>query len=197
MVPCRSAPPSALAGRVAKQKVGFVGGMEIPLIKKFEVGFRAGVQATNPEAAVLVQYTGSFDNVSHGKQVAQDLLAKGCEVLFHAAGADGNGVIQAVREARAAGKDVYVIGVDSDQSHLAPEAMLTSMVKRVDLAVWEAVKALRAGHFTGGDVVMGLKEGGVAYAPVRLEFAGKEAALAQVEALKARIIAGELAVPAR
>jgi basic membrane protein A len=186
----------ALAGLVAKEKVGFVGGMELPLIKKFEAGFRAGVQATNPKAVVLVQYTGSFDNVAQGKQVAQDLVAKGAEVIFHAAGSDGIGVIQAVKEAHAQGKSVLAIGCDSDQAHLAPEAVLTSMVKRVDLAVWQAAHDLGAGRFTAGDVVLGLKEGGVALAPVTVDFAGKAEALAQVQALGARISAGELKVPA-
>jgi basic membrane protein A len=186
----------ALAGLVAKDKVGFVGGMEIPLIKKFEAGFRAGVKTTNPKATVLVQYTGSFDNVAAGKQVAADLVAKGCEVIFHAAGSDGNGVIQAVKEARAAGSGVYVIGVDSDQSHLAPDAVLTSMVKRVDLAVWQAIKDLSAGSFSPGDLRMGLKEGGVAMAEVRVEFPDKAVALEKVKALGAKISAGELKVPA-
>jgi basic membrane protein A len=185
----------ALAGLVAKEKLGFVGGMEIPLIKKFEAGYRAGVQTTNPKAQVLVQYTGSFDNVAAGKQAAQDLIAKGCEVIFHAAGSDGNGAIQAVKEARAAGKAVYAIGVDSDQSHLAPDAVLTSMVKRVDLAVYQATADLKAGSFSAGDLVMGLKEGGVSYAPVRVELVDKAALLAKVEALKAKIIAGEVKVP--
>jgi basic membrane protein A len=186
----------ALAGLVAKEKVGFVGGMEIPLIKKFEAGFRAGVLATNPKASVLLQYTGSFDNVSAGKQVAADLIAKGCEVVFHAAGSDGNGVIQAVKEARAAGSSVYVIGVDSDQSHLAPDAVLTSMVKRVDLAVWQAISDLSASRFTPGDVKMGLKEGGVAMADVKVDFPGKAEALEKVNALAAKVVAGELKVPA-
>lgn len=185
----------ALAGLVAKEKVGFVGGMEIPLIKKFEAGFRAGVMTTNPKAQVMVQYTGSFDNVAHGKQAAQDLVAKGCEVVFHAAGSDGNGVIQAIKEARAAGSKVFVIGVDSDQSHIAPEAVLTSMVKRVDLAVWQAVSDLKAGKFTAGDFTMGLQEGGVTYAPVRVELADKEALLAKVEALRGKVVAGEVKVP--
>lgn len=185
----------ALAGLVAKEKVGFVGGMEIPLIKKFEVGFRAGVKTTNPKADVLLQYTGSFDNVAHGKQAAQDLVAKGCEVVFHAAGSDGNGVIQAVKEVRAAGKNVFVIGVDSDQSHLAPDAMLTSMVKRVDLAVWLSVNDLKAGTFAAGDSAMGLKEGGVTYAPVRVALANREAMLEKVEALRARVVSGEVKVP--
>ncbi len=185
----------ALAGLVAKDKVGFVGGMEIPLIKKFEAGFRAGVMTTNPRAQVMVQYTGSFDNVARGKQAAQDLVAKGCEVVFHAAGSDGNGVIQAIKEARAAGAKVFVIGVDSDQSHVAPDAVLTSMVKRVDLAVWQAISDLKAGSFTAGDVTMGLKEGGVTFAPVRVELADKEALLAKVEALRGKVVAGEVKVP--
>ncbi|ATB43514.1 ABC transporter [Cystobacter fuscus] len=186
----------ALAGLATQVgKVGFVGGIEVPLIKKFEAGFRAGVAATNPKATVLVNYTGSFDNVSAGKQVAQDLVSKGADVIFHAAGSDGLGVIQSVKEARAAKKNVFVIGVDSDQSPLAPEAMLTSMVKRVDLAVYEAVRDLREGKLTGGDVVLGLKEGGVTYAPVRVEFPGREAALQKVEELRAKIVAGEIDVP--
>ncbi|MDP3234471.1 MAG: BMP family ABC transporter substrate-binding protein [Myxococcales bacterium] len=186
----------ALAGLVAKDKLGFVGGMEIPLIKKFEAGFRAGAKTTNPKAQVLVQYTGTFDNVQHGKQAAADLVAKGCEVVFHAAGSDGSGVIQAVKEARAGGKAVFVIGVDSDQSHLAPEAVLTSMVKRVDLAVWQAIKDLEGAKFSAGDSVMGLKEGGVTFAEVTLDFPGKAEALAKVKSLEAAIIAGSIVVPA-
>lgn len=185
----------ALAGLVAKEKVGFVGGMEIPLIRKFEAGFRAGVHTTNPKAQVLVQYTGSFDDVARGKQVGQDLVAKGAEVVFQAAGSDGLGVIQAVKEAHAAGKPTLAIGVDSDQAHLAPDAMLTSMVKRVDLAVWQAAKDLADGKFTAGDQVMGLKEAGVSVAEVRIDVPNKAAALAQVDALRARIVSGELHVP--
>jgi basic membrane protein A len=186
----------SLAGLVGKTAVGFVGGMDIPLIKRFEVGFKAGVRTTNAEAKVLVHYTGTFDNVQHGKQAAVDLISKGCEVLFHAAGSDGTGVIQAVKEARAAGKTVYVIGVDSDQAHLAPDAVLTSMVKRVDLAVWQAIKDLDDHSFNGGNVVMGLKEGGVTLAEVRIEFEGKADALVRVQALRRDIVEGRTVVPA-
>jgi basic membrane protein A len=188
----------ALAGLVTKSgKVAFVGGMEIPLIKKFEAGFRAGLAATNPAAAqgVLVNYTGSFDNVGVGKQVGQDLLQKGVDVVFHAAGSDGLGVIQAVKEARAAGKTAYVIGVDSDQWHLAPKAVLTSMVKHVDLAVYDAVRDLTEQKFSGGDRTLGLAEGGVALAPVRIDFPGKAEALKKVAALEEKIVAGEIKVP--
>ncbi len=185
----------ALAGLVAKEKVGFVGGMEIPLIRKFEAGFRAGVHTTNPKATVLVQYTGSFDNVAKGKQAGQDLVDKGAEVVFQAAGSDGLGAIQAVKEAHAQGKSVLAIGVDSDQSHLAPEAMLTSMVKRVDFAVWQSAKAMADGTWAPGDVVMGLKEGGVGMAEVRIDFPGKADALAKVEALRQQLVAGTLKAP--
>ncbi|MFE8602559.1 BMP family ABC transporter substrate-binding protein [Archangium violaceum] len=186
----------ALAALASKNdKVGFVGGMEVPLIKKFEAGFRAGVAAVKPQATVLVNYTGTFDNVSAGKQVGQDLVNKGADVVYHAAGSDGLGVIQAVKEARAAGKPVFVIGVDSDQSHLAPEAVLTSMLKRVDLGVYEAVRDLSQGKLEGGDVVLGLKEGGVTYAPVRVDFPGKTEALQKVEELRAKVVSGEIQVP--
>jgi basic membrane protein A and related proteins len=187
----------ALTGLVTQSnKVGFVGGMEIPLIKKFEAGYRAGVAQTNPKAEVLVNYTGSFDNVATGKQVAQDLVLKGADVVFHAAGSCGLGAIQAVREARDAGKKVFAIGVDSDQFHLAPNAVLTSMVKHVDLAVYQTVVDLSHGSFHAGDSALGLKEGGVGYAEVRLDFPGKADALKRVEAIRQKIIAGEIHVPA-
>jgi basic membrane protein A and related proteins len=183
----------ALATRTGK--LGFVGGMEIPLIKKFEAGFRAGAAVGRPGAVVLASYTGTFDNVAAGKQVAQDLIAKGADVIFHAAGSDGLGAIQAVKEARAAGKPVFAIGVDSDQSPLAPEAMLTSMVKRVDLAVYESSRDLKEDRFSAGDLEWGLKEGGVTFAEVRVDLEGKADALAKVEALRQRIVSGELKVP--
>lgn len=187
----------ALAGLVSQSgKLGFVGGMEIPLIKKFEAGFKAGARTTNPQAQVVSSYTGSFNNVQAGKQVAQDLIAKGADVVFHAAGSDGLGVIQAVKEARAAGKNVYAIGVDSDQSHVAPDAVLTSMVKRVDLAVYEASRELQQGKFNAGDAVWGLKEGGVTYADVRVEVPNLQQHLEKLEALRKDIVEGRLQIPA-
>jgi basic membrane protein A len=189
----------ALAGLVTKtNKVGFVGGIEVPLIQRFEVGYRAGVKTTNPQAAqsLTAVYTGSFNNMAAGKQVAQDLISKGADILFHAAGADGIGVIQAVQEARAAGKSVYAIGVDSDQSHVAPDAILTSMMKHTDLAIYQAAKDLVDGKFSAGEQVLGLKENGVGMAEVRLDFPGKAEALQKVEALRQRIVSGQLQVPA-
>jgi basic membrane protein A len=177
-------------------KVGFVGGMELPLIKKFEAGFKAGVRATKPDAQILVGYTGSFDNPNAGKQTAQDLLGKGADVLFHAAGSDGLGVISAVKDARASGKNAFVVGVDSDQSHIAPEAVLTSMVKHVDLAVYRQVQKVQAGQFKAGDEDWGLKEAGVGLAPIRVKLPNLPALEAAVEQARQKIIAGEIKVPA-
>src|SRR5712692_5986305 len=188
----------ALAGLATQTgKIGFVGGMEIPLIKKFEAGFRAGVLTTRPSAAreLLVAYTGSFDNVATGKQVAQDLLSKGVDVIFQAAGSDGLGAIQAVKEGRDSGRLVYAIGVDSDQWHVAPNAVLTSMIKHVDLAVYLTIRDLVDGKFTAGNRTLGLKEDAVWYAEVRLDFPGKKEALERVEGLRKRVVAGEIQVP--
>jgi basic membrane protein A len=188
----------ALAGLVTRSsRVAFVGGMEIPLIKKFEAGFRAGLATTNPVAAskILVGYTGSFDNVAVGKQVAQDMLAKGADVVYHAAGSDGLGVIHAVKEARAAGKNAWVIGVDSDQWAVAPDAVLTSMVKHVDWAVYQTIRDLVRGSFQPGNTALGVKESGVSYAEVRIDFPGKAAALQRIEELRKKIVAGEIKVP--
>ncbi|HZI13415.1 MAG TPA: BMP family ABC transporter substrate-binding protein [Myxococcus sp.] len=188
----------ALAGLVTKtNKVGFVGGIQVPLIQRFEVGYRAGVKTTNPGAAggLMAVYTGSFNNMAAGKQVAQDLIGKGADVIFHAAGADGIGVINAVKEARAAGKNVYAIGVDSDQSHVAPDAILTSMMKFTDLAIYQAARDLVDGKFSAGEQVLGLKDNGVGMAEVRVDFPGKAEALQKVEALRQRIISGQLQVP--
>jgi basic membrane protein A len=185
----------ALAGLVTSSgKVGFVGGIQVPLIRKFEVGFRAGVRQVNPKVEVLVAYTGSFDDEKKGVEVGQDLYGRGCDVLFQGAGLDGLGVIRAAQQA---GK--LVIGTDSDQSHVAPRNVLTSMLKRVDVAVYGAVKDVLAGSFNGGDVVLGLKEGGVGLAPigpVPIDPARRAAAEAEVERLRAAIVAGRLAVPA-
>ena len=186
----------ALAALASKSKrLGFVGGMEMPLIKKFEAGYRAGARAVAPDVQVLAAYTGSFDNVARGKQIAEDLLAKGADVVFHAAGSDGLGTIQAVKEARAAGGDVYAIGVDSDQWNTAPGAVLSSMVKHVDLAVYEAARDLVKGTFQAGDAVLGLKEGAVGWAEVRVDFPGKQEALARLEQLRKEIIDGRIRVP--
>jgi basic membrane protein A and related proteins len=184
----------ALAGLVTKtNKVGFVGGMALPLIKKFEAGYIAGIKTTNPQAADQAKrvYTGSFDNSSAGKRAALDLYGQDIDIVYHAAGADGLGVIQAAKEQKK-----LAIGVDSDQSHLAPENVLTSMVKQVDYAIYTSVKSVVENKFQAGDSALGLKENGVGLAPIKLDFPNKQAALARVEKLRKAVIDGKIRVPA-
>jgi basic membrane protein A len=183
----------ALAGSLTKTgKIAFVGGIQVPLIRKFEAGYRAGARQVNPKVEVLVSYTGSFDDEKRGIETGQDLYGRGCDIIFHGAGLDGLGVIKAAQQA---GK--LVIGVDSDQSHVAPHNVLTSMVKRVDLAVYGAVKDVLAGSFAGGDVALGLKEDGVALLPVGSEVpVSASAAEAEVARLRGELIAGRIVAPA-
>ncbi|MFN0061105.1 MAG: BMP family protein [Myxococcaceae bacterium] len=189
----------ALAAWVSRSgKVGFIGGMDIALIRRFEAGFRAGVAHARPgaERQLVANYTGSFDNAAAGKQLAQDMLARGIDVLFHAAGADGLGVIQAVKEARAQGSGAFVIGVDSDQAHLAPDAVLSSMVKRIDWVVYQAVQSLAENRFASGTVGLGLKERAVGLAPIRVSFPEKANVVTRLSELETAIVNGKLVIPA-
>jgi basic membrane protein A len=181
----------AIAGMVTKTgKIGFVGGMELPIIRKFEAGFKAGIRTTNPSAEVLVAYTGCFDQPEAGKKTANDQLSKGADIVMHASGSCGLGVIDACRDA---GK--FAIGVDSDQSFRAPKNVLTSQIKHVDLAVYETVRDVVNGTFTGKDVCKGLKEGAVGYAPIRVEIPDRQKVIDKAEKLRRMVIEGKIVVP--
>ena len=186
----------ALAALVGgSKKVGFVGGMDIPLIHKFEAGYRAGVLHVCPDCRVVAQYAGvtpeAFKNPGRGKELAVSQYQSGVNVIFHASGSTGLGVFEA---ARAAGKKA--IGVDADQYNEAPGYVLTSMVKRVDEAVFDAVQLVQQGRFQGGVRVLGLKERGVDYVyDARNKALIPDAARARVELLRDSIIAGHIRVP--
>ncbi len=158
---------SFLVGALAALKsesgvIGFVGGMEVALIKRFEAGYRAGAMTLRPDLKLLVAYAGvtpsAFADPVKGKELALAQIGHGADVIFHASGTTGNGVIEAARE-----KGVYAIGVDSNQNHMAPGTMLTSMEKRVDLAVYETILALAEGRFQGGVNEFGLDTKGLGY----------------------------------
>ncbi len=153
----------ALAAQLSKTgKVGFVGGMEIPLIKKFEAGYRAGARAVKPGIPVLVKYAGTtgsaFKDPTKGKELALAEYHQGADIIFHASGSTGLGVFEAARET---GK--LAIGVDSDQTDEAPGHVLTSMIKRVDQAVFDCIKETAAGNWQGGVRVFGLADRGVSW----------------------------------
>ncbi len=185
---------SYLVGAIAAlesetDKVGFIGGMEMPLIKKFEAGFLAGVKKIKPDAEIVVGYTGAFDDPSAGKELALTQYNQGADVIYHASGACGIGVIKAAAE-----KGLYAIGVDSPQAHLAPYWVLTSMVKRVDNAVFSEVEALSKDTFEAGHKVYGLAEDGVGYSDQALAKVHPDL-MNQVNQLKQQIIDGDIQVP--
>lgn len=136
--------------------VGFVGGMEVPIIEKFQVGFEEGVAYVDPSINVLISYAGSFGDPGKGKEMAISQFERNADIIYHASGATGMGVIEAAEE-----KGFFAIGVDSDQDHLSPGNVLTSMLKRVDVAVYQQVQALVEGTFTPGIISFGVAEDGV------------------------------------
>jgi basic membrane protein A len=178
---------AAIASKTGK--VGFVGGMDIPLIRKFQCGYEQGAKYANPKAEVFSNMTGTtgqaWNDPARGGELAKSQFSKGADVVFAAAGGTGVGVYQAAKDS---GK--LAIGVDSNQNHLQPGTMLTSMVKRVDLAVYNVVK----GH-KPGLLVLGLKEGGVDYAMdehnAKLVTADMKK---KVDAAKADIVSGKIKV---
>jgi basic membrane protein A len=182
----------ALAGLMTKSnKIGFIGGLEVPLIKKFEVGFKAGVMSTNPDAVVLTTYAGSFEDPGKGKEIALSQYADGADVIYHASGGTGLGLFQAAQEK---GPGYWAIGVDSDQYQLAPDNVLTSMMKRVDVAVFDTIKEAKEGTFNPGLHVFGLKEDGVGLSPTTDKNTPQDV-IDQVNALGQQIIDGKIVVP--
>jgi basic membrane protein A len=146
---------AAMASKTGK--VGFIGGMDIPLIRRFQCGYEQGAKYSNPKAEVLLNTVGTtgsaWNDPARGAELAKAQFSKGADVIFAAAGGTGIGIYQAAKDA---GK--LAIGVDSNQNYLQPGTMLTSMLKRVDVAVYQAMKDPKPGL-----TVLGLKEGGVDY----------------------------------
>jgi basic membrane protein A len=184
---------AALTG--GSQRIGFVGGMDIPLIHKFESGYRAGVHAVCDSCVVVAEYAGStpeaFRNPARGKELALSEYASGVNVIFQAAGATGLGVFEA---ARLTGK--LVIGADADQWAEAPGHVLTSMVKGVDAATFDVIQRVHNHQFRGGIYSFGLREGGVGYVyDAHNRGLIPDSVHARVEALRRDIVAGKIVVP--
>jgi basic membrane protein A len=186
----------AAAGLLTKtQHVGFVGGMVTPLIRKFEVGYAAGVEATCPTCVVHSAYAGAtpdaFKDPAKGKAIAVGEIASGADVLYHASGATGHGVFEAAHDAR-----VLAIGVDADQYAEMPGTIVTSMVKRMDVTVFDTINDAVAGHFSGGMHAYGLAEGAVDWVHEGPHAAGiPRDVVDRVEALKREIVTGARHVP--
>lgn len=170
--------------------VGFVGGMETDVVKKFEAGYRAGVMTIDPEMEVLVSYAGAFNDPAKGKELALAQYDQGADVVFQVAGFTGTGVIDAAVE-----RDQMVIGVDRDQNYLAPDNVISSMMKGLGAGVYDVGQMVVNGEFVGGSYRYGIKEGGIDYAPSTSDNVPADI-LSKIDQLKQMIIDGELAPPA-
>lgn len=184
----------ALAAMVSKDHhIAFIGGQDIPLIRKFETGYRAGAEEIDPSEQVDVKYAGSFDDVAAGKELATLLFNDGADIIYMAAGKVGLGAIDAVKS-RPAG--YYIIGVDNNQDALAPGKVLTSMVKHVDVAVYDVAKGYLDRKPLKGHVVLGLKDGGISLTDFRYTSAAVTPRMrARLAALRKAIIDGRITVP--
>ena len=184
-----------LAGYIAAKMsktgtLGFIGGMSVPIIHSFQYGFKAGAKYANKNITLLEQHAESFTDAAKGKAIANQMISKGADVIFHAAGAVGDGVIEAAKE-----KGKMAVGVDRDQNYLAPKSVITSSMKRVDNAVYSVVSDLNKGIFKGGTTVeYGLKDGAVDIAPSTSKMI-PAILLEDVANMKKEIIAGKIKIP--
>ncbi len=150
----------AIAAKVSKTGIiGYVGGMSTPVTNRMEAGYRAGAMTANPNIKVLVSYAGTFADPAKGEEMASPQYDQGADVIFQVAGQTGLGVINAAKK-----KDKFVIGIDRDQNYLAPANVLSSMIKRVDNAVFSVCEMVKNGKFVAGTYSYGLKENAVDYA---------------------------------
>ena len=183
----------AIAAKVTKTgTIGFVGGKDIPIIHRFYIGYYYGAKMADPKVNVLESYSGTFTDPAAGKEYTLALINQKSDINFAVAGATSAGVIDAAKST-----NTFAIGVDSDQNYLAPGHVLTSMVKRVDTQAFDMIKSVADGTYKGGSVTFyGLKEGGVGFA---MDEYNKglipDDVVAQVDALKAKVISGEIVVP--
>ncbi len=191
---------AAAALKTKANHIGFIGGVEVDLIKKFAAGYMAGAKAVNPSITIDVKYLtqppdfSGFGSVDKGKAAAEGMYQAGADIIYQAAGGSGGGVFTA---AKAAGKQA--IGVDSDQAASpaladVKDVIITSMLKKVDVAVYDFIKSVKDGSFKAGNKVFDLKAGGVDYATT----GGKiDDIKSKLDGYKAQIIAGTITVPTK
>jgi basic membrane protein A len=176
-------------------KFGFIGGMEIPLIRRFEMGYSAGAKHVNPKAQVFSNYIGvtgeAWNNPPKAKELALSQYDRGADVIFAAAGASNSGLFDAAEE-----KKLFAIGVDSNQNWIKPGRVLTSMLKRVDLAVYKTIELASQGKFEAGVIRHGLKDQGVDYAvDANNDKILTSEMRSKLESIKKQIISGKIKVP--
>ena len=191
---------SFLVGAIAAlksktNKIGYIGGADVPLLHEFEAGYVAGIYAVNPDAEVTVEYISKdatgFGQPEKAKELALAQYTNGIDVIYTAAGGSGQGVLEAAQE-----QQKFIIWVDANGNHLAPGIVLTSMTKEIPTSVQRIIREAVEGSFMAGVRYFGLEDGGVSYAVDEHNQALlSDDIIATVESLKAKIIAGEIVVP--
>ncbi len=182
-----------LAGMVTKtKKIGFVGGMDIPVIKKFFVGYQTGALAADPSVVVLnPKFLGSFENVDAAKAAATVLYDQGADIVYQAAGAAGLGVLRAAKD-----QHKLAIGVDGDQDDVYPGSVLTSMVKRCDNAVFDSIKEFKEGKYLAGPKICGIKENGLTLTEMKhTKHLVPSESLKKLSEAREKVIKGEIKIP--
>lgn len=185
---------SLSALKTKTNKIGFIGGMDIPLIHKFESGFKQGAKYVNPNIDVIANYAGvtgaAFKDPAKGKELALSQFGNNVDIIYHASGSTGLGLFEAARSL-----NKLAIGVDSDQYPEAPGFILSSMVKKVDNAVYQIIKETKENKFVSGVKTFGLKEDGVAYVyDEHNKNLIPDDVRKKLEEIKAKIIKGEIKV---
>ena len=176
-------------------KIGYIGGVDVPLLREFEAGYVAGIQTINPDAEISVEYisesVAGFGQPDRAKELALAQYENGIDVIYVAAGGSGQGVLEAAQE-----QQKFIIWVDSNGNHLAPGIVLTSMTKEISASVQRIIRETVENNFTAGIRYFGLKDGGVSYAlDEHNQSLLSDDMIATIESLKAKIIAGEIVVP--
>ena len=181
-----------IAGKMTKtNNVGFIGGIQTPVVSRFEYGYKAGVKEANDKTNVNVQYAGTFSDAAKGKSIANQMYGNGSDIILSAAGGTGLGAIESAKE-----QNKYAIGVDRDQSDLAPENVLTSALKRVNVGVYDTVKEFVEGKLKGGqEKVYGLKEDGVGIPETTKNLVPQDI-IEYVNTMIEKVKSGEIKVPA-
>ncbi len=175
--------------------IGFLGGMDIPLIRRFQKGFEAGVKAAQPKAKIIVNYIGAtgeaWNNPAKAKELSLSMISQKADVIFHAAGASGAGLFDAASD-----KKIFAIGVDSNQNWMKPGVVLTSMLKKVDVAVYDVIKSVKNNDFKAGVNRFGIKSEGVDWAlDEHNKSLWNEADIKKINKVKAGISSGKISVP--
>ena len=170
--------------------IGFVGGVDNPLINEFAAGYKAGAEYVDPDINVLIDYAGSFNDPTTAKTIANTFNEKGADVIFHAAGASGMGVFQAAEE-----KGFIAIGVNLNQNNIAPDYIMASMLKKLDTCAYEAIESVVDGTYTGENQLLGLSDGGVDYTVEESNIKVPDDIISRLDEIREGIISGEIKVP--